>query len=125
MHPSQSILPHQQKRTHHHIARSDCYTFFNLLTAPGFLEKVESLTPEHRERKFPPTETLSMFLAQAMNEDSSCQKVVNDAAMKRLQGGFFLLRYHTLTDIFLSKVWRSVLPGLSSLFQVLPESKER
>jgi len=95
MHPSQSILPHQQKRTHHHIARSDSYTFFNLLTAPGFLEKVESLMPEHRERKFPPTETLSMFLTQAMNEDSSCQKVVNDAAMKRLQGGLPLCSTNT------------------------------
>jgi hypothetical protein len=86
MHLSQSALTHQQKRISHHAANSDSYTFFNLLTGPDFLEKVESLLPEHRERLFPPTETLSMFLAQAMNEDSSCQKIVNDAAVKRLQG---------------------------------------
>lgn len=52
------------------------------------LSKVEQLHPEmYRERQFPPTETLSMFLAQAMSEDRSCQKVVNDVAIKRLFGG--------------------------------------
>jgi hypothetical protein len=52
------------------------------------LSMVEDLLPEeHRERQFPPTETLSMFLAQALNEDRSCQKVVNDAAIKRAIGG--------------------------------------
>ena len=67
MHLSQSTLLHQQKRISHHAANSDSYTFFNQLTGPGFLEQVESLLPEHRERLFPPTETLSMFLAQVMN----------------------------------------------------------
>ncbi|KPL11821.1 MAG: hypothetical protein AMS26_19440 [Bacteroides sp. SM23_62] len=42
-----------------------------------------------------------------------------------VRGGYFLLRYYTLTDIFLPKVWRSVLPGLSFLFTPLPGSKER
>ena len=52
------------------------------------LSKVEELLPEeHREREFPPTETLSMFLAQAMSEDRSCQKTVNEAAIKRVVGG--------------------------------------
>lgn len=95
MHLSQSTLLHQQNRISHHAANSDSYTFFNLLTGPDFLEQVESLLPEHRERLFPPTETLSMFLAQAMNEDSSCQKVVNDAAIKRLQDGLPLCSTNT------------------------------
>lgn len=52
------------------------------------LSTVEDLLPEgHRERQFPPTETLSMFLAQAMNEDRSCQKAVNDVAIKRVISG--------------------------------------
>ena len=50
--------------------------------------KVESLLPDHRERLFPPTETLSMFMAQALSADRSCQKAVNEAAVKRLAGGF-------------------------------------
>ena len=51
------------------------HTFFNLLTGPGLLSAVEDLLPEHRERSFPPTETLSMFLSQAMNADRSCQNI--------------------------------------------------
>lgn len=71
------------------LAKSyDSYDFFNLLTGPEMLSTVENLLPEdYRERQFSPTETLSMFLAQAMNEDRSCQKAVNDAAVKRIVGG--------------------------------------
>ncbi len=48
---------------------SDTYRFFNLLTGPEMLSKVEELLPEtYRERQFLPTETLSMFLAQALNK---------------------------------------------------------
>jgi hypothetical protein len=72
-------------------SNSDSYRFFNLLTGPEMLSMVEELLPDdHRERQFPPTETLSMFLAQALSEDRSCQKVVNDAAIKRLVGGLTL-----------------------------------
>lgn len=67
---------------------SDSYDFFNLLTGPEMLSTVEDLLPEdYRERQFPPTETLSMFLAQAMNKDRSYQKTVNDVAIKRVIGG--------------------------------------
>ena len=77
----------QQRRINVRVAQSDSYAFFNLLTGPAFLDQVESLLPEHRERLFPPTETLSMFLAQALSADRSCQNAVNDSAIKRLAGG--------------------------------------
>ena len=95
MHPSQRAAIHQQKRVRTHAANSDAYTFFNLLTAPEFLDQVESLLPEHRERLFPPTETLSMFLAQALAADRSCQNAVNDSAIKRLMGGLPGCSTHT------------------------------
>lgn len=76
-----------QQRIGQHAQGTDAYSFFNLLTSSELLDTVESLLPEHRERLFPPTETLSMFLAQAMNSDRSCQKAVNDAAIKRLVYG--------------------------------------
>ncbi len=95
MNPSQRTRQHQQKRLINHAEQSDSYAFFNLLTSPEFLEQVESLLPEHRERLFPPTETLSMFLAQAMSQDRSCQSIVNDAAIKRLTGGLALCSTHT------------------------------
>jgi hypothetical protein len=82
------LVRHKQQRIQSVGENSDSYSFFNLLTGPEMLSKVEELLPEvHRERQFPPTETLSMFLAQAMNEDRSCQKAVTEAAIKRVVGG--------------------------------------
>jgi hypothetical protein len=95
MNPSQRARQHQQKRIARRAENSDSYEFFNLLTGPQFLDQVESLLPEHRERLFPPTETLSMFLAQAMSQDRSCQSIVNDTAIKRLMGGLALCSTHT------------------------------
>ena len=82
------LVQTKQQRIQTVVNNSDSYRFFNLLTGPDMLSKVEELLPEaHRERQFPPTETLSMFLAQALSEDRSCQKAVNDAAIKRIVGG--------------------------------------
>ena len=77
----------RQQQVQAHASDSDAYAFFNLLTGPQWLERVESLLPAHRERLFPPTETLSMFLAQALSADRSCQRVVNETAVKRMIGG--------------------------------------
>ena len=82
-----SARAQQQRRIRTRAADTDSYAFFNLLTGPELLNQVESLLPEHRERLFPPTETLSMFLAQALRADRSCQNAVNDSAIKRLAGG--------------------------------------
>ena len=78
----------QQHRVRRQARNSDAYAFFNLLTGPELFDKVESLLPQHRERLFPPTETLSMFLAQALSADRSCQKAVDEAAVKRLAAGW-------------------------------------
>lgn len=77
----------QRSQLRKQVKTLDPYRFFNLLTGPELLDAVEEQLPDHRERLFPPTETLSLFLAQALSEDSSCQKVVNDAAIKRITGG--------------------------------------
>ena len=75
-----------QRRIRHHAQNIDSHNFFNLLTGPEMLARVEQLLPEHQERLFPPTEVLSMFLSQIVNQDGSCQQAVNDAAIKRLIG---------------------------------------
>jgi hypothetical protein len=87
MHPSHHPVSGQQQRVRHYASNADSYTMFNLLTGPQLFDRVEALLPEHRERLFPPTETLSMFLAQALSADGSCQQVVNDAMVKRVIGG--------------------------------------
>lgn len=86
MHINRSVLS-QQHRVHRYAAASDAFGFFNQLTSPELLDTLESTLPDHRERLFPPTETLSMFLAQALKPDRSCQNIVNDAAVKRLTHG--------------------------------------
>jgi hypothetical protein len=73
MDPSHCACVQQQRRVRHQAANTDSYAFFNLLTGPRLFEQVESLLPEHRERLFAPTETLSMFLAQTLSADRSCQ----------------------------------------------------
>ena len=95
MNPIRHACAPQQHRVRRHVESSDAYTFFNLLTGPQLLDEVESLLPDHRERLFPPTETLSMFLAQALGTDRSCQSAVNDSAVQRLSGGLPLCSTHT------------------------------
>lgn len=86
---------HVQRGTRERARHSDAHGFFNLLTAPELLDEVESLLPAHRERLFPPTETLSMFLAQALNADRSCQKAVDDTALTRAAGVLPTCSTHT------------------------------
>ena len=61
--------------------------FFNLLTSPQLLETTEALLPEHRERLYPPTVTLAMFMRQVLEADGSCQKAVNGWAAQRAADG--------------------------------------
>lgn len=85
----------QQQRVRSRVRNSDAYAFFNLLTGPQLFDQVESLLPSHRERRYAPTETLSMFLAQALSADRSCQKAVDEAAIKRLAAGLAPGSTHT------------------------------
>ena len=85
----------QRHRIRDYQSNSNSYGFFNLLTSAALLHKTEELLPEHRERLYSPTETLSMFLAQAMNADRSCQNIVNQAAFHRLAGGLNVNSTHT------------------------------
>ena len=87
MHRSGRIQSIQRSAVARHARQADSWGFFNLLTAPALLDTVEQRLPAHRERLFSPTETLSMFLAQVLNDDRSCQAAVNESAVKRLTGG--------------------------------------
>lgn len=94
MHPN-PIACAQQRRVRNHARDSDAYTWFNLLTGAELFDPVESLLPPHRERLFPPTETLSMFVAQALSADRSCQNAVDQAAVKRIVSGLRRCSTHT------------------------------
>ncbi len=87
MHPNYSSLKHQQNKISNYSNTLNALSFFNQLTSDQLFEHVESLLPEHRERTFPPTETLSLFLSQAISEDRSCRNVVNQTSVARLIAG--------------------------------------
>jgi hypothetical protein len=61
--------------------------FFNILTGPELLDMTEAHLPEHRERLYPPTVTLSMFMKQVLEADRSCQRAVNAWAAQRAVEG--------------------------------------
>lgn len=119
MHPTRTFASHQHRRINAYRANSDSYCCFNLLTSDTLLDKVEDLLPEHRERLYPPTETLSMFLAQAMSADRSCQYGVNQAAIQRLAGG--LSAGSTSTGGYCRARQRLPLAMVSSLTRYLGE----
>ena len=77
----------QQRRLAKRVQKVDANHFFNLLTDSRMLGMVEAQVPEHRERRFPPTVTLAMFLGQIMSADGSCQNAVNGAIVARLLAG--------------------------------------
>lgn len=95
MNPRRRAAILQQRRSHHLTSNADAYAFFSLLTGPELFEQVDSLLPDHRERLFPPTETLSMFMAQALSADRSCQRAVNELAIKQLRAGLKPCSTHT------------------------------
>jgi Transposase DDE domain len=81
----------QSQQHQHHIEaqvhRLQALDFFNVLTGAQLLEKTEALLPQHRERHYPPTVTLAMFLKQALEVDRSCQKAVNGWIAQRVAEG--------------------------------------
>jgi hypothetical protein len=87
MNPNQRPRSGQQARVSHHARNADSFAFFNLLTGPQLLDRVEAQLPGHRERTFPPTETLSMFLAQVLSADGRCQQALDDVLVKRVVAG--------------------------------------
>ncbi|MDH3567989.1 MAG: IS4 family transposase, partial [Desulfobacteraceae bacterium] len=67
--------------------RADAVSIFNILTSPELFEVVESHLPVHRERQFPPTVTLAMFINQVLGEDGSMQQAVNQWAVQMATEG--------------------------------------
>ena len=76
-----------RSRISRQIRRAGAVDFFNLLTGPELLEMTETHLPEHRERLYPPTVALSMFMKQSLEVDRSCQRAVNAWAAQRAAEG--------------------------------------
>jgi hypothetical protein len=90
---------HRSRQHAKHISRSvreiEAVDFFNLLTGGELLEMTDSLMPAHRERLYPPTVALSMFMGQVLDEDGSCQKAVDSWAGQRVAEGLSVQSVNT------------------------------
>ena len=84
---TRSVLHQRQSRIGRRARSTEAVEFFNVLTSPELLETSEALLPEHRERLYPPTVALSMFMRQVLEADGSCQKAVNGWAAQRAADG--------------------------------------
>ena len=85
---AQSEFQQHRASIRQRVGRQRAVDFFNVLTGPLLLELTEAHLPEHRERLYPPTVTLSMFIKQVLEADGSCQRAVNGWAAQRTAEGF-------------------------------------
>ena len=84
---SQSRIAQHQEHISRGIREHSTVDFFNVLTGPLLLDLTEAHLPAHRERLYPPTVALSMFIRQSLDEDGSCQRAVNGWAAQRAVEG--------------------------------------
>lgn len=84
---ARSVLHQRQTHIGRQARTTQAVEFFNVLTSPELLQTTEALLPEHRERLYPPTVALSMFMRQVLEADGSCQKAVNGWAAQRAADG--------------------------------------
>ncbi len=84
---ARSDLDQRRNRIRRQAQATEAVEFFNILTSPELIDTTEALLPEHRERLYPPTVTLSMFMRQTLEADASCQKAVNGWAAQRAADG--------------------------------------
>jgi hypothetical protein len=84
---ARNVLHQRRTRIARQAKATQAVEFFNVLTSPELLETTEALLPEHRERLYPPTVALSMFMRQVLEADGSCQKAVNGWAAQRAADG--------------------------------------
>ena len=84
---ARSVLHQRQTSIGRRAKATEAVEFFNVLTSPELAETTEALLPEHRERLYPPTVALSMFMRQVLESDGSCQKAVNGWAAQRAADG--------------------------------------
>lgn len=84
---ARNLSNQRQTRIESRSRTTQAVDFFNVLTSPELLQTTEALLPAHRERLYPPTVALSMFMRQVLESDGSCQKAVNGWAAQRAADG--------------------------------------
>ena len=73
MHPTAAVAAEQDPSV-----ALDTLAVFNLLAEPRFATAVADSLPPHRHRRYPPLETLAMFVRQALAHGGACQQAVDE-----------------------------------------------
>jgi len=68
----------QQKKLQYHANNLNSSDFVDLLSNDELTATIKEHVPQFRKQIYTPTQTLSMFVAQTLNEDRSCSKAVID-----------------------------------------------
>lgn len=63
---ARNALHQRQTRIGRQAKATQAVEFFNVLTSPQLLQTTEALLPDHRERLYPPTVALSMFMRKVL-----------------------------------------------------------
>ena len=79
MKPTPALPAPQQLR-----ARLDSNGVLDLVTDMCFADTLRRHLPAHRQRLYPPIETLAMFVSQTLSDDRSCQRVVDERIARSL-----------------------------------------
>lgn len=77
------LFSKDQQTIQKYARTSDHQKFQDLLNHPELLASIKQQSPAYRKRLYSPHQALSMFVTQALSEDRSCQKIVNDVAVNR------------------------------------------
>jgi hypothetical protein len=112
----------QQATVSCYLKSSSPTSILNALNTPELSSSLEGLLPKHRKRLYPPITTLSMFLVQILNADSSCQNSVNSAAISRMNEGLPL--GSTLTGAYCRARKRLPLKLISDLVHITGQLTE-
>jgi len=68
-------------------SRLDGNGVLDLLADERLAETLRSHLPQYRERLYPPSETLAMFVSQTLSDDRSCQRAVDERIARSLARG--------------------------------------
>ena len=79
MHNNKKIINTQKIMSLNKLKNSNFNLIQNYITS----ETLTNTTTKSRSRIYPPETTLSMFITQSLNQDSSCQNRVNKLAVKK------------------------------------------
>jgi len=77
--PTATLPTPQQLR-----ARLDSNGVLDLVSDTCFADTLRTHLPAHRQRLYPPIETLAMFVSQTLSDDRSCQRVVDERIARSL-----------------------------------------